>query len=136
MVNALRLRGKWPEAVSILEAQGNAFPQGIRPYADMTLLLGYERMGRTEEALSLSERLWKSAPRELKYYIAAARYRLLKDGKPQKIQMALERMLQTADTKERRIYAFSRFIRLPGQPKELLLFYPAAGDVGYQPDVD
>ena len=118
MVNALRLRGKWPEAVSILEAQGNAFPQGIRPYADMTLLLGYEKMGRTEEALNLSERLWKSAPRELKYYIAAAQHRLLKDGEPQKIQMALERMLQTADTKERRIYALSRLIRLPGQPKD------------------
>ena len=118
MVNALRLRGKWPEAVSILEAQRNAFPQGIRPYADMTLLLGYERMGRTKEALDLSERLWKSAPRELRYYIAAVQHRLLKDGEPQKIQTALERMLQTAGTKERRIYALSRLIRLPGLPKD------------------
>ena len=73
----------------------------------MTLLLGYERMGRAEEALNLSERLWKSAPRELKYYVAAAQHRLLKDGDPKKVQMALERMLQTADTKERRIYAAS-----------------------------
>ena len=39
MVNALRLRGKWHEAVSILEAQRNAFPQGIRPYADMNVTL-------------------------------------------------------------------------------------------------
>ena len=40
MVNALRLRGKWPEAVAILEAQRDTFPVSIRPYADMTLLLG------------------------------------------------------------------------------------------------
>ena len=114
MVNALRLRNKWPEAVAILEAQRESFPASIRPYADMTLLLGYEKLGRTEEALNLSDRLWKSAPGELRYYVASAQHRLLKDGNPERLQTALERMLQTADSKERRIYALSRLVRLPG----------------------
>ena len=114
MANALRLRGKWPEAVAVLEAQKDAFPAEIRPYAEMTLLLGYEKTGRTPDALKLAERLWKSAPKELKYYVASAQHRLLKDGEPQGAQAALERMLQTADTRERRIYALSRLLRLPG----------------------
>ncbi len=114
MVNALRLRGKWPEAVAILEAQRDTFPVSIRPYADMTLLLGYERAGRTEDALHLSERLWKAAPKDLKYYVASAQHRLLKEGEPKRLEAALERMLQTADSKERRIYALSRLVRLPG----------------------
>lgn len=114
MINALRLRDKWPEAVAILEAQRDSFPASIRPYSDMTLLLGYEKMGRKEEASNLAERLWKSAPKELKYYVASAQHRLLKDGKPEGLQTALERMLQTADSKERRIYALSRLVRLPG----------------------
>lgn len=114
MANALRLRGKWTEAVAVLEAHSASFPQSVRPYADMTLLLGYERTGRTEEALALSERLWRSAPKDLKYYIASAQYRLRKDGEPRAVQVALERMLQAADTKERRIYVLSRLVRLPG----------------------
>ena len=114
MVNALRLRGKWPEAVAVLEAQKDAFPAGIRPYAEMTLLLGYERMGRTVDALNLAERLWKFAPKELKYYVASAQLRLLEGGEPGKVQTALNRMLQAADTKERRVYALSRLVRLPG----------------------
>lgn len=114
MANALRLRGKWTEAVAVLEAHRASFPQSIRPYADMTLLLGYERTGRAEEALALSERLWRSAPKDLKYYIASAQYRLQKDGEPRAVQVALDRMLQAADTKERRIYALSRLVRLPG----------------------
>ncbi len=114
MANALRLRGKWTDAVAVLEAYSTSFPRSVRPYADMTLLLGYEKTGRPEEALALSERLWKSCPKDLRYYVALAQYRLRKDEEPRVVQTALERVLQAADTKERRIYALSRLVRLPG----------------------
>ncbi len=114
MANAMRIQNKWAEAVVIIEKNSASFPESIRPYADMTLLLGYEKLNRNKEALKISERLWSSAPKELKYYIASAQLRLLKDAEPLKKQAALNRMLQTADTKERRIYVLSRIISLPG----------------------
>ncbi|MCR5347403.1 MAG: lytic transglycosylase domain-containing protein [Fretibacterium sp.] len=108
MANAYRLQGKWPQAVAVLEAHAGKFPAGIRPYADMTLLLGYEKAGREKEALALAGRLWKSAPQDLKYYVALAQYRLSPGEGP------LTRMLQTAGTQDRRIYALSKMVALPG----------------------
>ena len=108
MANAYRLQEKWPQAVAILEAHAGKFPAGIRPYADMTLLLGYEKAGRKKEALDLAERLWKSAPQDLKYYVALAQYRISPGEGP------LNRMLQTAGTQDRRIYALSKLVALPG----------------------
>ena len=114
MANAYRFRGKWPEAVAILEEHASSFPASIRPYAEMTLLLGYEELKKNQQALDLSERLWKNAPQDLKYYIALAQYRLTKDTSQSRAERALGRMLQNADTDDRRIYTLSRLIRLPG----------------------
>ena len=41
MANALRMRNKWSEAVAILERHAATFPATVRPYAEMTLILGY-----------------------------------------------------------------------------------------------
>ena len=115
MANALRFQNKWPDAVALLEAHGKEFPASVRPCADMTLLLGYEKMGRNQEALALADRLRKSAPGDLKYYVAYAQYRLLAKGQDvNKTAAALNRMLESAGTKERRIFALSRLIALPG----------------------
>lgn len=46
--------------------------------------------------------------------MASTQHRLLEGGEPGKVQTALNRMLQAADTKERRVYALSRLVRLPG----------------------
>ena len=58
MANAYRLQEKWPQAVALLEAHAEKFPASIRPYADMTLLLGYEKEGRKKEALALGMKTW------------------------------------------------------------------------------
>ncbi|MCR4818451.1 MAG: transglycosylase SLT domain-containing protein [Fretibacterium sp.] len=115
MANAYRLQEKWPQAVAVLEAHSGKFPAGVRPYADMTLLLGYEKTGRKKEALAQAERLWKTAPQDLKYYVALAQYRLSPG------EGALKRMLQTAGTKDRRIYALSKLVALPGNRTDAAL---------------
>ena len=115
MANAYRLQEKWPQAVALLEAHAEKFPTSVRPYADMTLLLGYEKEGRKKEALALAERLWKSAPQDLKYYVALAQYRISPGEGP------LNRMLQTAGTQDRRIYALSKLVALPGNRTDAAL---------------
>lgn len=115
MANSYRLRDRWADVVAVLEAHSKGFPASIRPYADMTLILGYERVGRKNDALALAERLWKGAPQEIKYHVALAQHRLLKDGGDvKKIEAALVRMLQSAGTDDRKIYALSRLVALPG----------------------
>ena len=122
MANACRLRNKWADAVSILEAHGKSFPASVRPYADMTLVLGYEQLGRKKDALALAERLWKDAPQDLRYYVALAQHRLLKDsGDTKRIETALNRMLQNAGTNDRKIHALSRLVALPGNRAEQAL---------------
>ncbi|MBQ4430486.1 MAG: hypothetical protein II877_03200, partial [Synergistaceae bacterium] len=105
MANAYRFQEKWSEAVRILESQAKNFPASVRPYADMTLLLGYENTGQTQRALTLAESLYKSAPNDLKYYAALAQYRINDaQGNPSAAYTALTRMLSHAVTDERKIY--------------------------------
>jgi soluble lytic murein transglycosylase len=80
----------------------------------MTLLLGYENLKRIPEALKTAARLEKTAPADLRYYVAYAQVRLLGDRDPEGVKRALNRMLEAADTKERRIAALVRMIKLPG----------------------
>ncbi|MBQ9564035.1 MAG: transglycosylase SLT domain-containing protein [Synergistaceae bacterium] len=122
MANAYRFQNKWKEAVAILEAHARDFPASVRPYADMTLLLGYENLKRKKDALAVAERLWKSAPQDLKYYVALAQYRLVKDGGDNRqIEAALNRMLQSAGTQDRKINALSKLIGLGGNRTEAAL---------------
>ncbi len=115
MANAYRFQEKWPEAVNILEAHSKNFPASVRPYADMTLLLGYENTGQTQRALSLAESLYKTAPSELKYYVALAQYRINeKQGNSGGTYTALTRMLSHAGTDERKIYTLARLVSHSG----------------------
>lgn len=114
MANAYRFQEKWSEAVSILESQSKNFPASVRPYAEMTLLLGYENLGQTQRALSLAESLYKSAPSDLKYYAALAQYRINdSQGSPSASYTALTHMLSHAGTDERKIYTLTRLVQHP-----------------------
>jgi soluble lytic murein transglycosylase len=113
MANALRIRNKWDEAVAILEKHAASFPAEIKPYADMTLLLGYENLGKYPEALKLAAQMERNAPEELRYYIAYAQFRLLGDSDLDGTEKALNRMFETAETKERKISTLVRLVKLP-----------------------
>jgi soluble lytic murein transglycosylase len=114
MANALRIQNKWVEAVDILEKHSASFPAEVRPYANMTLLLGYEKLRRREDGLKLVAAMEKNAPADLRYYVAYAQYRLLGDEDPVGSEKALTRMLATAETKDRKVSALSYLIKLSG----------------------
>ncbi len=110
MANAYRFQERWQDAVNILESHSQEFPENIKPYAEMTLLLGYENTNQKEKALRLAESLYSSAPQELKYYIALAQYRLY-TSQNDKVN-ALNRMLQNAETDEKKIYTLKLLLPL------------------------
>lgn len=115
MANAYRFQEKWSEAVTILESQSKNFPASIKPYAEMTLLLGYEKLNQPKRALAIAESLYKSAPADLKYYVALAQYRINEaQGNPSASLSALNRMLPHASTDERKIYTLTRLISASG----------------------
>ena len=133
MANALRIQNRWNEAIAILENHRSSFPAEIRPYADMTLLLGFERSGRYAEALNLASELEKDAPEWLLYFIAYAQYRMQENRNADGAKRASENMLSAADTRDRRIAALTRLIRFPGDRQldhalELLELQPANRD--------
>ena len=115
MANAYRFQERWPEAVTIFESQSKNFPASVRPYAQMILLLGYEKLNQNQKALTLAESLYKSAPSDLKYYVAMAQYRINdSNGNPAASLTGLTRMLQHAGTDERKIFTLSKLIQTPG----------------------
>jgi soluble lytic murein transglycosylase len=114
MANSLRIRNKWDEVVTILEKHASSFPAEVRPYANMTLLLGYEKQGKKQKAWKLTGEMEKNAPEELRYYIAYAQFRLLGDVNPEATKQALSKMLETAETKDQKILALTRLVKLPG----------------------
>ncbi len=115
MANAYRFQEKWPEVVLILETQSKNFPASVKPYAEMILLLGYENLGQSQKALTLANSLYKSAPPDLKYYVAMAQYRINdSQGNPSAALTGLTRMLQHAGTDERKIFTLSKLIQQPG----------------------
>ena len=80
----------------------------------MILLLGYENIGQPQRALSLAESLYKSAPSDLKYYAAMAQYRINdSQGNSAASLTGLTRMLQHANTDERKIFTLSKLIQHP-----------------------
>ncbi|MBQ7151190.1 MAG: transglycosylase SLT domain-containing protein [Synergistaceae bacterium] len=116
MANAYRFQNKWPQVVNILEAQRKNFPATVRPYADMILLLAYENTNNNK-ALELANSLFKSAPVDLKYYVAMAQYRLYDARKDSNNALAsLNRMLANAGTDERKIFTLGKLIGLKNNP--------------------
>ncbi|MBQ3450097.1 MAG: transglycosylase SLT domain-containing protein [Synergistaceae bacterium] len=121
MANAYRFQERWQDAVNILEDHAQKFPENIKPYADMTLLLGYEKTNQKAKALSLAESLYTSAPKDLKYYVAFAQYRLY-DAKKDTANMikALNFMLSDASTDEQRISTLKLLMPLTSDAKHAL----------------
>jgi len=112
MANAYRFQNKWREAVEILEEHSKNFPASVRPYADMTRLLGYENLNENKKALTLAENLYKNSPADLKYYVALAQYRIYDKNQDSKNSLAaLNKMLANAGTDERKIYSLTRLIK-------------------------
>lgn len=113
MANAYRFQEKWPEALSIIEAQSKHFPQSVRPYAEMMRVLGYENMAQPQKALKIADSLYKNAPADLKYYVALAQHRISsKQGDQRGSINALNRMLSNAGTDERKIYTLKQLVPL------------------------
>lgn len=113
MANAYRFQERWQDAVNILEAHAKDFPENIRPYADMTLLLGYEKTNQKSKALTLAESLYTSAPNDLKYYVALSQYRLYNSQNDSLNTInALNRMLENAGTNERKVYTLKLLLPL------------------------
>ena len=118
MANAYRFQERWQDAVNILEAQTKNFPAGVKPYADMTRLLGYEKLGQTQKALALADSLYNNAPTDLKYYVAMAQHRLYNSiNDPRNDLSALTRMLSHADTDERKTTALRLLLAANPNPK-------------------
>ncbi len=112
MANAYRFQNKWQEAVELLESHSKNFPASVRPYADMTRLLGYENLNQDKKALTLADSLYKNAPTDLKYYVALAQYRIYDKNQDSKNSLSsLNRMLTNAGTDERKIYTLTRLVK-------------------------
>lgn len=115
MANAYRFQEKWSEAVTLLEAQLKNFPASVKPYAQMTLLLGYENLHQPQKALTFAETLYKSAPADLKYYVAFTQHRISEaQGNVSASLTALTRMLSNASTDEQKIYTLTRLVSVSG----------------------
>ncbi|GHV36913.1 hypothetical protein FACS1894187_12420 [Synergistales bacterium] len=114
MANALSAQNKWGEAVAVLEKHAANFPAELRPYAELTLILGYEKTGKYDAALKLSAQLEKNAPPDLRYTLAYAQYRVMETGKMDGLEKPLKKMLSAAETKTQKIAALSRLVKLPG----------------------
>ena len=113
MANAFRYQERWQEAINIIEAQSKNFPASVKPYAEMMLVLGYEKLKQHKKAISISEALYKNAPADLKYYVALAQYRLYNSQSDQRNTInALTRMLSQAGTDERKIYTLKLLVPL------------------------
>lgn len=113
MANAYRYQERWQDALRIIEAQSKNFPASVKPYAEMMRVLGCEKLGQAQKALTLSESLYKSAPADLKYYAALAQYRLSSSRQDQRGSInALTRMLSQAGTDERKIYTLKLLVPL------------------------
>ena len=121
MANAFRYQERWQDAIAIIEAQSKNFPASVKPYAEMMRVLGYEKLKQTQKAISLSEALYKSAPDDLKYYVALAQYRLYSSQNDQRNTVnALTRMLSQASTDERKIYTLKLLVPLTRKPEHAL----------------
>jgi soluble lytic murein transglycosylase len=115
------MQGRYAEGIEILErppqASGDAqnFPDALRPYAGMLLVLGLERTDRKAEAYENGMALWDAAPAPLRYYLAYALGRLSSDlSMPDESLTWFRRMLELAPDKKRRLQALTKIIDMPG----------------------
>jgi soluble lytic murein transglycosylase len=119
-LNALWLQGRYADGVAMLESipksgdEWEDFPEDLRPYAGMLLVLGQERTGRKNEAYENAWALWNGAPQPLRYYLAYALARLSRDlSMPDEPSEWFRRMLEFAPDKKHRLQALTQLIELP-----------------------
>ncbi|MDR0615719.1 MAG: lytic transglycosylase domain-containing protein [Synergistaceae bacterium] len=133
-LNALWLQGRYADGVTILEDMLNSgdagFPQELRPYAGMLLVLGQERTGRKGEAYENAWTLWNASPGPLKYYLAFALARLSRDlAITDESEEWFRRMLEFSPDKKRRVSALAQLIETKGvnadEAAELLAASPS-----------
>jgi len=77
--NAFWMQKRYGDAVDLLAPRRHALPPEVRVYADLMLVLGYERTNRREEALKLGKDLWPRTSADVRYYVAYALARIYRD---------------------------------------------------------
>jgi soluble lytic murein transglycosylase len=114
--NALWLQSRHEESIAVFESILHDFPDDLRAYADMMLVLGTERTKRKEEAFGRGRALWDSDPPEnMRYYIAYAMARLSGDMSMEEESLIwFRRMYELAPDKKHALQALSQIIGLGG----------------------
>ncbi|MDR1651330.1 MAG: lytic transglycosylase domain-containing protein [Synergistaceae bacterium] len=115
-VNGLWIQGRYEEGLSILQSIQQDFPESLRAYADMLLILGTERAGRKKEALGLGLAAWESPfPDNVRYYLAYALARITGDlGMKDESVFWYRRMYEAAPNNVRGIQALRPILDLGG----------------------
>ena len=114
--NGLWCQGRYEEGTIILESIQQDFPDGLRAYADMLLILGMERTGRHEEAFERGNYLWsQDPPRQVRYYLAYAMARLARVlEKDEESPVWLRRMYESAPDRRRAVQALGQIMEIGG----------------------
>lgn len=113
--NALWIQKRYGDAVELLAPRRHALPPEVRPYADLMLVLGYERTNRREQAMKLGTELWPRTPEDIRYYVAYAMARLHRDaGNSAEARTWFRRMVSSAEDAPSRLPALKALMELPG----------------------
>ena len=128
-VNGLWMQGRYGEVTDILSSSNDNFPKELKPYANMLLMLGFERTGRKEEAYRVGKTLEAEAPDPLKYYIFYALGRLSRELSLDEDALSWFRMMyKCAPDRSRRVQALRQIVAmsgaLPREAAQLLLDSP------------
>ncbi|MDR1481922.1 MAG: lytic transglycosylase domain-containing protein [Synergistaceae bacterium] len=113
--NGLWRQGRYEEGVSVLETISPDFPEELKPYANIMLVMGMERTDRKSDALGLGVSMWEQSPQPIRYYLAYAIGRLTRDlDMPEESLTWFRRMFDSAADKKRRLQALLPMIDLEG----------------------
>jgi len=112
--NALWLQRKWAPALEILLEERKGLPEGLKPFSDMLILLGFERTGDDRKAEEAALSLWKGDDWVLAPHVAYALGRLsLKGGRVEEAKKWYGAMAGGAKDTALRKQALEALLRLP-----------------------
>ena len=112
--NSLWLQRKWAPALEIFLRERDSLPVELKPFADMLILLGYERTGDGRKAKQVALSLWNGNDWVLAPHLAYALGRLfLKDDQPADARKWFEAMAESAKDDALRKQALEALLRLP-----------------------
>ncbi|MCF4151713.1 transglycosylase SLT domain-containing protein [Dethiosulfovibrio sp. F2B] len=96
VANGLWTKGRWEDALALMDEVGDRYPEEIRPYASMLRVLALERIGDPKAAYGEALDLYLSSPPEdLTYYVCYALSRLT--GNEEERRKWMRRMLSATD---------------------------------------